>query len=298
MSAQEWDVLGAGAIGCLFASAMAPAGLVSSLISRNPVGAGLCTITVERDGRSLCENLNLSPANSDAPINNLLVTTKAYDVEEAITSVLHRLQPGSRILLLVNGMGFAERIARLAAACTLYCGTTTEGAYRKQPYWIRHAGRGITRIGSLEMDEEPVWFAPWRELELRCQWQPRMEAALWHKLAINCAINPLTALYRCLNGELASRPELSRQVETVCDEVAAVSEAAGYGKTARSIHAEARAVIRDTGGNRSSMLQDVLAGRRTEIEFITGHLVERGRQLGIAAPANRALLEKILLTHA
>jgi len=298
VNSQRWAVLGAGAIGCLFASALARAGMTPSLLLRDRTANDSRTITIERDGDSLRTTLKTSQAEDATPIDNLLVTTKAYDVEEAVASIAHRLHSHSRILLLVNGMGLADRVARKTRDCVLYCGTTTEGAYRRGRHHIYHAGRGLTRIGSLETDVEPPWFTPWRKLELQCRWQPQVAGALWQKLAINCAINPLTAIHRCSNGELATRPELFRQVVAVCDELTAISEAAGYHDTAHSIHEAVLAVIRDTAGNRSSMLQDVVAGRRTEIEFITGYLVEQGQLQGVPTPVNAALLEQVLAIHA
>ena len=87
--------------------------------------------------------------------------------------------------------------------------------------------------------------------------------------------------------------ELREQVDVLCREVAQVSYAAGYTRTAQTISEEALRVITDTADNRSSMRQDVEAGRPTEIAFITGHLLQRASELGIPAPVNRELLAAV-----
>jgi len=126
-----------------------------------------------------------------------------------------------------------------------------------------------------------------------CHWDADIDSALWHKLAINCAINPLTAVHGCVNGELAEQPGLAAQVAGLCREISQVSYAAGYTATAQRIAQTAMDVIRATASNQSSMLQDVEAGRQTEINYITGYLLKVADAHGIPAPMNAALYEKV-----
>ena len=288
----DWHVLGAGAIGCLFAANLQRSGVNCSLIMKI-AGPAQCDIEVEDAEQSYAIGVTATAAESNSPIHRLLVTTKAYDVADALLSVKHRLGTGSQVLILVNGMGLLEIAAEELAGVTLFAGTTTEGAYRTGAQKICHAGRGATRIGSPESRYRPDWLDDWLRIRLDCQWDPDIEAALWHKLAINCAINPLSALHRVRNGELERDRKLRASVAALCQEIAAVSEAAGFGETARLIATDSRDVIRQTASNKSSMLQDTLAGRPTEIEFITGYLVRRADALGVPVDRNRELLERI-----
>lgn len=289
---QPWHILGAGAIGCLFATQLHRKDAQTSLILRQSQYSS-CEVTIEDEvGKRVCQ-LAVSSADDPSPIGRLLVTTKAYDVEAALESVRHRLHPDSQVLLLVNGMGLAELAAQMLPQVSLYCGTTTEGAYRIDNRHIRHAGRGLTRIGATTATDQPPWFSDWTKLDIECQWERQIMPALWHKMAINCAINPLTALHGCRNGELDEQPTLRAHVARLCDEISGVSAAAGFDATAATIHSDAVAVIHSTAGNRSSMLQDTQAKRRTEIDFITGYLVQRACELNVAVPENQALLERI-----
>lgn len=288
----DWHILGAGAIGCLFAANLQRSGVSCSLILKQDV-LGQCDIEIE-DATGLSSiAVSATAADDPAPVRNLLVTTKAYDVEGALQSVSHRLGCDSQVLILVNGMGLLEVASSRLPEIALFAGTTTEGAYRTGERRVRHAGRGRTRIGSLESRAKPDWIKCWQGMSLPCQWDSEIEAALWHKLAINCAINPLTALHRVRNGELNRDRGLKACVADLCQEIASVSEAAGFSETARVIARDAVEIIHRTADNKSSMLQDILANRPTEIEFITGYLVRRGDALGIAVDRNRELLERI-----
>lgn len=288
----DWHILGAGAIGCLFAASLQRSGVNCSLILRTP-GPAHCDISIENTTGSCSTRVAATSAECASPIECLIVTTKAYDVENALMSVKHRLGKGSRVLIMVNGMGLIEVAASHLPEVTLFAGTTTEGAYVQGPRNIHHAGRGVTRVGSLKAREMPAWFDSWLRMPLACDWDSDIEAALWHKLAINCAINPLTALHQVRNGQLQGDSELRVSVSNLCQEIASVSEAAGFNDTARSIARDAVDVIQRTADNKSSMLQDTLAGRPTEIEFITGYLVRRADALGVSVDHNRELLQRI-----
>lgn len=280
-------------MGCLFAARLSEAGASCQLVLKNPNTDTSCEVSVEDTSGTRHFKLAASANEDRAPIRKLLLTTKAYDVEAALRSVRHRLATESQVLILVNGMGLLEIAKSLLPKAKLFAGTTTEGAWRTGARSIRHAGTGVTRIGCADSAEAAPWFEEWNRSALECYWDPNIESALWHKLAINCAINPLTALHRCHNGKLDDSQSLRSLVLGLCDEIAAVSDAAGYQDTAQDIHRDAIRVIRGTARNRSSMLQDREAGRRTEIDFITGYLIKRAEDLAVPAPRNQELLERI-----
>ncbi len=293
MSATRWHVLGAGAIGCLFASTLQRAGNTTTLLLRQTSTAASTSVKVERDAVSSSVELPVSTASDQDHISHLLVTTKAQDVCGAVLSVAHRLDSSSQVLLLANGLGFAGELRSTLPTPEYFYGTTTEGAYRLGDRHIRHAGRGLTRIGHPACKTPPEWFKEWAEAVQPSLWDPEIDEALWLKLAINCAINPLTALHHCSNGELAAAP-IATQVDQLCTEIMAVSAAAGFAAVTADLPVQVAAVIRTTANNRSSMLQDVLAGRRTEIEYITGHLLQVAKRYGVTAEHNAALHRRIV----
>lgn len=294
----HWHILGAGAMGCLFAQALHSQGARITLILRDAPAAQV-PIVIERGNAKLDCLLDAVTAPSCGPIENLLVTTKAYDVAQAVDSIKDQLGANSTLLLMVNGMGLAEQLRASLPNQQIACGTSTEGAYRiDTPYTpharhICHAGRGVTRIGLQGTAQAPSWFSPWQEALPPCHWDADIETALWSKLAINCVINPLSAVHRCRNGELA-QPKYAQDIAQLCKEVGQVSYATGRTRTAQTIAQSVAEVIAGTAENQSSMLQDLLHGRPTEIDHINGYLINVANTHGIAAPRSRALLAEVI----
>jgi 2-dehydropantoate 2-reductase len=287
-------VLGAGAIGCLYAHELHRSDCNTSLILRNATEKkSVALIVVERDGVHSERHLSVGNAENPEPISHLLVTTKAFDVRAAVAGIAHRLDKHSVVVLLVNGMGLADQLTEDYPHLQLYRGTTTEGAYRIAPLHIRHAGRGETRIGRQGQEVPPRWFEAWNHAIANSHWDGNIESALWSKLAVNCIINPLTAVHRCPNGELAKREDFADHVAALCDEVGLICRAAGHTDLAALLPQTVASVISQTAGNRSSMLQDAEHSRQTEIDYINGFLLQVAHQLGIDAPLNRALVQSV-----
>lgn len=293
MSNAHWHILGAGAMGCLMAARLHAAGCKVTVLLRQAQANQSVQLALEEGGARREITLPGSDAKDTGEISHLLVTTKAYDVEQAVRSIVHRLDGQSQVLLLVNGLGYAQPLLQDFPWLQLFYGTTTQGAYRTAPYQVCHAGSGQTRIGRPGHPAAPAWMSQWQQALPDCRWEADITRALWLKLAINCAINPLTALHNCRNGALASREDLAREVAGLCAEIAELTKAQGYMELAADLHQKVQAVIKGTAENHSSMLQDVRGGRRTEIDYITGHLLRIAAQCGVDMPRNQALLEEV-----
>ena len=287
---QRWHILGAGAMGRLFACKLLRLGLEPVLLMR----AGSSrreTLALRFDGREEayhCDAIGL-PELQASSIEGLLVTTKANHALAAVQSCRAAITPGAPVILLHNGMGVLEALA--GSGLHLLAGTTTEGAYLDATTLV-HAGLGETVIGR-EGDSAPQWLKPFSESAERISWTSEIDNALWKKLLINCAINPLTALHRCRNGTLVDNPVLRAEMELLCEELAAVSAARGNARGASCALDWALSVVQRTAANQSSMLQDVLQGRETEIRYITGYLVAEAKRLGVPCPRNEALLRQL-----
>lgn len=281
-------VLGCGALGQLWMAALHRQGHQIQGWLRVPHSN--CEIQVtDIDGREFHTTLLANNASFLAQSELLLVTLKAWQVSAAVLSLATRLPTSTPILLIHNGMGTLEELHTLAHP--LLYAVTTQAAWREGPQVV-HAACGITHIGPLN---EPARA----HSELASQlhralpdvgWHDDITHSAWNKLAVNCVINPLTALYDCRNGELAAR---SNEITEICDEVAAVMVREGLHTSRDSLVEYISNVIRLTAANTSSMLQDVRARRHTEIDYITGYLLRRARAHGIPAPVNTRIYELI-----
>lgn len=292
-----WQVLGTGAMACLWASTLVEGGHAVRMIPRElPDSPMRRSILLSGVSSPTPRRVELTLEGREAsPIHRLLVCTKATDVEQALGGVAHRLAPGAAVVLLQNGMGFQETARGIARDAEVFCAVTTEGAYLEAPFTVRHAGRGRTDLGYWPSGNVQAAQAIAKELGtgfLPVQAVDAIEPLLWRKLAVNCAINPLTALQGCTNGELLE-PAYRPAFDALCGEIARVLRESGRAELADRLAADAEAVARATAQNRSSMRQDLEGGRRTEIAFINGFLIAYARKHGISCPLNAALVDAI-----
>lgn len=292
----DWHILGPGAIGSLFAWGLDEAGLNVRLLSRHSA-ENARLITLERHGsQGQLDTKAFHVDHRDTPIQRLLVTVKAHQTEAALSAIAPRVGTDTLILLLQNGMGAWQVAQRLFPASPCIVGTTTEGAWRAADHHIVHAGRGETWIGYLQSHWRPqadATVSTWQSTLFQPRLDDQILARLWRKLAINCAINPLTVLYDCRNGELLDKPAALRQMEAICTEVERVMTAVLQTDIDMPLLELACDVARKTGANHSSMLQDYRRGQPTEIDFITGYLVQEAQRLGIAVPENNTVLAAV-----
>ena len=139
----------------------------------------------------------------------------------------------------------------------------------------------------------PVWFTDSFGLLGDWTWVGDIEAALGEKFSLNCVINALTATLRCRNGELLHGDVAGEELAALCAESEPALRALHLWPDSRPLVEAAAAVCRSTALNQSSMLQDVLMGRTTEIDFLNGELLRRAATLGLSLPKNRELLDAL-----
>lgn len=279
----SWHVLGAGSLGCLWASRLHLAGQAVRLIVRpsrlqqfQAAGQHIRFTDLQQTRHVL--PLTLETASAHEPIQRLILACKAHAAAEAINSVRPRLAHNASVLLLQNGIGSQQEVAAMLPNADIWVASSTEGAYMSGAFDCTHAGAGQTLIGPFNSCLScPDWLDALNACGIPCQWQADILPVMWRKLAINCLINPLTVLYACRNGELALHLD---EIEPLAAELASLLQAAGHSSAALHLFATARQVIADTAANTSSMLQDVQQGLRTEISYITGFALQQCIALG------------------
>jgi 2-dehydropantoate 2-reductase len=295
---RTWHVLGVGSLGALWACRLDRAGVPVQLLLRNAArlqayhdAGGLRLI----EGDQTCVHcLPATTADSDRPITRLLLACKAYDAQAAIASVAARLAPDAEVILLQNGMGSQQAVARMLPQARCLYASTTEGAYRADDFQTVFAGRGLTWLGDADPSraEAPVaLLADLAQAGIAHQWTDDIESHLWRKLALNCAINPLTVLHGCRNGALADHPD---EVAALCAELAKLLRACGQTAAADGLHEEVQRVIQATAANYSSMYQDVDQGRRTEVDYLLGYACQVAGERQCEVPCLQALQVRLV----
>jgi 2-dehydropantoate 2-reductase len=288
--AERWYVLGAGSLGTVLAYRLAGAGIDCVLLShRGRESRVLCL-----DGRE--EALIAQPLAGVATgsIRRLLLTTKAGRIEAALRLAGDRLAADAVVLTTANGLGFPESWHTRHGVLPVYRAVSTAAAYRDEGGRVVPAAIGETLCGPATGTAPlPTWFPDSLGRLSDWKWRSDMAAALYRKFAVNCVINPLTALRRCRNGELLATPEARRELAALCSEVEHALIVLDLWTSPDTLAGIVADVCSSTAANRSSMLQDVLAGRTTEIEFLHGELLRRAGSRGLSLPLTEALYAQL-----
>ncbi|WP_194755280.1 ketopantoate reductase family protein [Aliidiomarina indica] len=283
-----WVVVGSGALGSLWALGLQRAGATVTIYSRHLEDHAGLTLSRTFDAEKITGEFPVINSASDAPEGAIwLVMVKAWQLAPLLETL--QLPVNTPLIVSHNGMGAADDILQAQAPGTVFDLVTTHGAWRQQRTHSYHAGTGQSWIGPRHASGTPP---PWlEELEKALpplHWQHDIAHKRWQKLAINCAINPLATLADAVNGVL--RDDIyAPQLRAICEEIANLNPALD----ADELLTQVRDVIRHTAGNRCSMLQDISAQRRTEIDYLNGFVCREGERLNVATRENCRLWQAI-----
>lgn len=288
-SSHHWYILGAGAIGSLWACYLTQAGFAVTLITRQSRPQQPLRL-ISDDCEQLFEvaAFGLDAVPEPAPtIRHLLVTTKAQHTRAAVAAIKPLLADDAVVLLLQNGMT-TEPLAAQLPSQRIITAITSDGAYRSDEHTVVHAGRGDTWIGC-----EPAFLAELPSAFLQLHPCDDIETRQWLKLAVNCAINGLTVIHHCRNGELLNIADAMQTIAGLCNEIQQLAARLRIDVAHRDLQALVIKTLQDTALNYSSMYQDIAHGRSTEIDFLNGYICALAAANEINCPLNQAIVEQV-----
>ncbi len=293
-------IVGPGAMGCLFAA----------FLSKSKEEVWLLDKNKERAEKTHQNGLNLEGISGNWQVqvkvtcdtkeigqaDLIIIAVKSYDTKEAIIHAKSLVGDNTRVLTLQNGIGNIEIIGEVVGADRVIGGVTNEGATLLDIGHIRHAGRGETVIGRID-GKIPVELRAIREIFNKVGLETRIsrdiKGLLWSKLIINVGINALTAVTRLNNGKLIEFEGTRKILRDAVTEATKIAKRKRIKLIYDDPLAKVEAVCEATATNVSSMLQDVLRKKRTEIGFINGVIVRQGQELGIPVPVNSILVDLV-----
>ncbi len=293
-------IIGAGAMGCLFAAFLAKSKEDVWLLDKDKENAAkLNESGISLEGLSGSWQVKIKATSAIADIGKadlILICVKSFNTKSAAEEIMPLLGRDTKILTLQNGMGNIEIISEIAGEERVIGGVTNEGATLIALGKIRHAGRGETLIGS-SSGKTPVEMRAIREIFNKAGFETKMtrdiKSLIWSKLIINVGINALSAITRLPNGKLTEYEGTKRILRDAVTEAARIAKRKRIKLIFDDPLAKVEAVCESTSENLSSMLQDVLRKKRTEVDFINGVIVRLGQELGIEVPTNKFLLDLI-----
>ncbi|AOI71323.1 ketopantoate reductase family protein [Burkholderia ubonensis] len=303
-------ILGAGAMGSLFGGLLAEAGEDVTLIDVNDAHLDAIRrvgLRIEND-RGERRITTLRAVRSDAaqpargePFDLLIVFTKSLHTRAALDGVRALLAARTAVLTLQNGLGNVETLRAFVPPERILVGVTTWPADFVGPGHVRSHGAGAIRMMTADGATRPIASAAAAALTragLACELDADVWAAIWEKVAFNAALNTLCAVTGCTVDQLGACDDGPRIALAIVAETAAVARAKGIAVDPERIADKVRHAIDAHRGHRPSMLQDVLAGRRTEIDAINGAVVAAAREAGVAVPHTETLLGLVRLIDA
>jgi 2-dehydropantoate 2-reductase len=284
-------VVGAGAIGSLYAAKLSSRHDVT-VVARVAhadaiIASGLRIVGLEE---MTCRIAAVSEWPGTTPCPLILLTTKVNDTAEAAARIAGHVRRDTTVICIQNGLGGEEitrqAMAELASEPPVVLRAITQfGAIFDRPGVIDFKVAGHTL---LEAGPRSAGIAAmFSECGLDGRVSERIEVEVWRKLIFNCVINPITSIIGSEVGAIADT-RLDPLKRLVIDECLQVARASGVDFDVDFL--SALATIFGPSRNIASMRQDLMKGRRTEIDFMNGAVVGTGRRFGIACPVNAALV--------
>lgn len=283
-------VFGAGALGSF----------VGGMLSQNNdvvlIGRREHVETIEENGLTITGKTEIvvHPKAKESVDGNekpdwVLVATKSYDTEDAMRT-LSPLFKDAVFLSLQNGLGNEDIISRYVPR--VLGGTTSHGITKVGAGRIIHAGLGRTVLGNYQGAEDSVSIIAdaLNESGIETEITSDIRREIWKKAIVNAGINPLTAITGQKNGLILENPNLEMTLEAICEEAVQVANAHGIDISVEESIEQTKEVARLTADNKSSMLQDIEGGKRTEIDSICGTIMKLGMEKNVPTPVNSSLM--------
>lgn len=292
---EKVGVVGGGAIGLLLASYLCKSGCYVTVYTKTEAQANELNqngIFLIRDNNKLNVRVkSMAFERMDQLDDDLLfVTVKQYDLNNIISCILKAKGKVQSVIFVQNGMGHVKDLDKLKSkAENIYVGIIEHGALRNSMIEVVHTGVGEMKAGCyLKRSSHPtnLWTRLTEEgfsISMYNHWYDIMVK----KLIANSVINPLTALFKINNGTLLTNKFYFELMKQLFDELSLIYDCD---------EADWQQIInicKKTSQNRSSMLKDIEEKRQTEIEAITGVILEKAKQKNIHLPYHLFLYNSI-----
>jgi 2-dehydropantoate 2-reductase len=295
-------VVGAGAVGGYFGGMLARASAPVMMIGRPAFVEAVKKDGLLLDTLQFKENVRVEAATELEAARGaevVLFCVKTTDTASTARALAPLLAPNAIVASLQNGVDNVEQI-RTASAIDALGAVVYVAASVPAPGQVKHVGRGDLVVGP-RSDRTEHFAALFERAKVPCRISDNIEGELWTKLVWNCALNAISALGRAKYGQIAASDDARKVVETVVYEVLAVARAAKIQppglEDPKAALAGAFKIATQMADAVSSTGQDVMRGKRTEIDSLNGYIARRGAELGVPTPVNHALYALVKLAE-
>lgn len=289
-------VIGAGAMGSLFAGRLAASGEDVSLVEINPAQIDAVKergLRLSIAGVDEIHNLPIGPAPTYSGVYDLLIVfTKGMHTEAAVQAASHLIGPDTQALTVQNGIGNVEKIEPVIPRERIIKGMTNWPATTVEIGHVAVPGSGEIHLWPALGESSPRFEAACQVLNkagLNCIADRSVDAAIWEKLSFNAALNSVAAVTGMAVGEMGDSAEARKIIFSMLDESLAIASALGVGVDRDRTRQSVEYALANHRHHKPSMLQDRLAGRPMEIHTITGAVAAQAERLAVPAPVTATL---------
>ncbi|MBF4692195.1 ketopantoate reductase family protein [Fusibacter ferrireducens] len=294
-------VVGSGAMGSLFGGLLFEGNNEVTLIdvSKAHIDAinsnGLFLTTGMEGSRSIGIPAKYAHEIDEFP-DLILIFTKTIYTSSALNSVKHLIGSETHIMTLQNGLGNVEIIEAFVNREKIIVGMTNYPSDLTSPGKVSSLGEGIViamnASGRIDAFLEKI-CSTFNSSKLNCKITPDVFKYIWEKVAFNAALNTITAVLKLKIGDMSSTEEGRHLVFKVAEEVIKVANRKGIPADIEGVKQNLEMAFNEHGDHMPSMLQDVMAKRNTEIDFINGAVLREAKLLDIEIPVTKTLYELI-----
>ena len=292
-------VIGAGAMGSIYGGRLSLKNEVF-LVDTSKV----IVDAVNHDGLILEENGQdnkyspkaLTSTEGLAPVDLIILFVKALYSRSALESNKNLIAPNTYLLTLQNGSGHEDILSDFAPQERIIIGTTEDNGAVLSPGHIRHGGKGSTNVGML-VDDKEGFLPKLKEAFDSCGFNVRIheniQQLIWNKLFVNVAFSAVTGLLKCEMGFVARNDSAMTLSKMLLHEAVTVAHALGLEADEDKLLDEIKSVSTNSPNGVTSICADLRAGRRTEVDTISGSVVRAARKCNVDVPCHEFVVNMI-----
>ncbi|MCM3568797.1 2-dehydropantoate 2-reductase [Neobacillus mesonae] len=285
-------IVGAGSIGLLYAAYLSRNFdvIIYTRTEEQAQEINKNGILLKKESRSSISFVSALPITRWEAMEDLaIITVKQYQLNDILESIIEMHSAPENLLFLQNGMSHLKQLEYLLVP-NIYLGSIEHGALRENPYTVHHNGAGATNValfkGKLDALHSFINSAP---VEFPFVLKHHFHEMLLNKLIVNAVVNPLTAILQVKNGALMQNPYYFKTMEKLFEELSTIFKF----ENDLSYFQQVMDICRTTSENKSSMLKDLEANKRTEIDAILGFILTEAQKHGKEAPLTESLYNLI-----
>ncbi|MBP2079542.1 ketopantoate reductase family protein [Oceanobacillus polygoni] len=293
---QSVALIGLGAIGAAYGSKLHTLlGDAFTVIANKERINRYTASGLDVDGTMFHFNYKTSEANAE-PADLVIFAVKNDHLEQALTDMEHHIGPNTIILSLLNGISSEEEIYNNTRnEHILYSMCVGIDAVRRDNR-IRFSSIGKICFGEKDQSHSEDVLAVkdlFERARIPYEIPEDIRHTIWAKFMFNVGINQISAVLRAPYKYFQEVPSLHKWMEQAMYEVVAISQEVGVNLTEADVHSYRTILMKLSPDGQTSMLQDIVEERKTEVEYFAGKVCELGRKYGIPTPVNDQLYQLI-----